>query len=159
VTLEGRKKTTKGGDIVIFETQDLKLVNADTIVMVAFEQVGCIIFCEKLQGYNMQVTKDVSLSFYGIGAKVGNIQFQVSEDTIVVVIEIPSHGEKWFKGIQLDLYFYHEFLKLEFRDIDFGAAICKELLSENYSRLLRVIKYFSRVREGSLGFTNITSYF
>jgi hypothetical protein len=31
----------------------------------------------------MQVTKEFALSFDGIGAKVGNIQFQVSEDTIV----------------------------------------------------------------------------
>jgi hypothetical protein len=36
-TLEDRMKTTKGGDIVIFEPQDMKLVNADPIVRVSFE--------------------------------------------------------------------------------------------------------------------------
>jgi len=83
VTPKGRKKTTNGGDNVIFEPQALKFVNVDPVVRVAFEQVGCIIFCEKLQGYNMQVTKEFELSFDGIGAKVENIQFQVSEDTII----------------------------------------------------------------------------
>jgi hypothetical protein len=44
--------------------------------------------------------------------------------------------------MQLDLACYHEFLKLEFRDTDFGATIPKELLLENHSNLLRIIKIF-----------------
>jgi hypothetical protein len=77
-TLEGRRRNKKGGDIVIFEPQGLRLVNVDPTIRASFEQVGCIRFCEKLQGYNMQVEKEFSLSFNGIGDKVGNIQFQVS---------------------------------------------------------------------------------
>jgi hypothetical protein len=88
------------------------------------------------------VEKEFSLSFNGIEAKVGNMQFQVSKDTIVVATEIPAHGEKWFKGMQLDLACYHEFLKPEFRDADFGATIPRELLLENHSNLLRVIQSF-----------------
>jgi hypothetical protein len=106
-TLEGRRRNTKGGDIVRFEPQGLRLVNADPTIRASFEQVGCIRFCEKIQGYNMKVEKEFPLSFNGIGAKVGNIQFQVSEDTIVSVTEIPAHGEQWFKGMQLDLSCYH----------------------------------------------------
>jgi ATP-dependent RNA circularization protein (DNA/RNA ligase family) len=52
-TPEGKRRTTKGGDIVRFEPQDLRLVNADPTIRISFEQVGCIIFCEKLHGYNM----------------------------------------------------------------------------------------------------------
>jgi hypothetical protein len=56
--------------------------------------------------------------------------------------KFPARGEKWFKGIQLDLACYHEFLKPEFRDTDFGATIPRELLLENHSKLLRVIQIF-----------------
>ena len=68
------------------------LVNANPIIRVSFEKVVCIRFCEKLQGYNMQVEKDFSLRFNGIGDKVGNIQFHVSEDTITASKEISAHG-------------------------------------------------------------------
>jgi hypothetical protein len=99
-------------------------------------------FVKSFKGTTCRWQKEFALSFNGIGAKVGNIQFQVSEDTIVVATEIPAHGEKWFKGMQLDLACYHEFLKPEFRDTDFGATIPRELLLENHSNLLRVIQRF-----------------
>jgi ATP-dependent RNA circularization protein (DNA/RNA ligase family) len=75
-TPEGRRRTTKGGDIVRFEPQDLRLVNADPTIRVSFEQVGCIRFCEKLQGYNMQVEKEFSLRFNGIEAKWETCNFR-----------------------------------------------------------------------------------
>jgi hypothetical protein len=92
-TPQGRRSNKKGGDIVRFEPQHLILVNAIPTIRVSFEQVGCIRFCEKLQGYNMLMAKEFALRFNGIGAKVGNIQFHVSEDTIVVATEIPARGE------------------------------------------------------------------
>jgi len=74
-TLDGIKKSTKGGDIVKFECQGLKLVNADPRIRVSFEQVSCIRFCEKLHRYNVQVEKEFALSFDGIRDKVGNLHF------------------------------------------------------------------------------------
>jgi hypothetical protein len=88
----------------------------------------------------MQVEKEFALIFNGIGDKVGNLQFQVSGFSIVVAIENPAHGEQWFKGMQLDLSCYHEFLKPEFRNINFGATIPRDILLENHSNLLRVIQ-------------------
>jgi hypothetical protein len=55
-TPQGRRKK-KGGDIVRFEPQDLRLVNADPTIRFYFEQVGCIGFCEKIQGYSMYMEK------------------------------------------------------------------------------------------------------
>jgi len=74
-TPEGRRMTTNGGDIVRFDPQDLRLVNANPTIMVSFEQMVCIRFCEKLQGYNIQVAKEFALCFNGIEAKVVNMQF------------------------------------------------------------------------------------
>jgi hypothetical protein len=70
---QGRRTTTKGVDIVRFDPQDLRLVNVDQTIRISFEQVGSIRFGENIQGYNMQVEKDFSLSFNGVDAKVGNM--------------------------------------------------------------------------------------
>ena len=71
----------------------------------------------------MQVEKEFALSFNGIESKVGNMQFQVFEDTIVVSTEIHARREKWFKDMQLDMACYHEFLKLEFRNTKLRATM------------------------------------
>ena len=74
MTTPNRKKH-KGGDILRFEPQDLTLINSDPLIRVAFEQVGCIRFFEKIQGYNVQLTKYFSLSFSGLDVKVGGLTF------------------------------------------------------------------------------------
>jgi hypothetical protein len=72
-TPESRRRNTKGGDIIRFQHQGLRLVNVDPTIRAYFEQVGCIKFCEKLHGYIMQVEKEFSLIFNGISDKVGNL--------------------------------------------------------------------------------------
>jgi hypothetical protein len=47
------------------EPQTLELVNFDPLFRVSFEKVGCISFCENIQGYNAWVTKEFSLNFNG----------------------------------------------------------------------------------------------
>jgi hypothetical protein len=44
--------------------------------------------------------------------------------------------------MQLDLAYYHEFLKPKFRNIDFGATIPREFLLENHRNLFTVIEMF-----------------
>jgi hypothetical protein len=50
------------------------LVNTNPIIRASFEQMGCIRFCEKLQGYNRQARREFADNFDGIKAKVGNLQ-------------------------------------------------------------------------------------
>jgi hypothetical protein len=59
-------KKYKGGNVLRYEPQDLTLVNSDLTYTMYFEQVGCIRFCEKIQGYNMQLTKKFSMNFNGV---------------------------------------------------------------------------------------------
>jgi hypothetical protein len=56
-TPQRKRKNARSGKVVRFEPQDLKLVNADPTIRVSFEQAGCIRFCENIQGYNVQLTK------------------------------------------------------------------------------------------------------
>ena len=78
-TPEQKKKYNKGGNIVRFKPQGLQLINSDPTIMAYFEQARCVRFCEKLQGYNMQVTKEFSLNFNAIDTKIGDLQFHVNE--------------------------------------------------------------------------------
>jgi hypothetical protein len=56
-----KNKECKKREVVRFEPQNLNLVNTDPTIRVSFEQVGCMRFCEKVQGYNVQLTKQFSL--------------------------------------------------------------------------------------------------
>jgi len=59
----------------------------------------------------VKVTKEFSMNFDGDIAKVGKLNFFVIESTIASTIEIPLEGEKWFKGMPLELQNYKVFTK------------------------------------------------
>lgn len=104
-------KKHKGGAIVRFEPQDVTVINADPAFRVAFEQVGCMRFCEKIQGYHLQLTKEFAKSFDGLQAKVGTLTFPVATQSIAEATEIPLNGEQWFKGMEFDLIHFKDFFK------------------------------------------------
>jgi hypothetical protein len=112
--------------------------------MVSFEQDGCMIFCERIQGYNVQLTKEFALNFNGVNTVIVEVTFPISKETISATTKIPIQGEKWFKGMPLELMFYIDFLKLQYRKQKIGATIPMEYLLEPYEKLLRVIqRYFT----------------
>jgi hypothetical protein len=101
-------------------------------------------FCEKIQGYNVNVTKDFSLNFNGVHSRIVDFTFQVSEETMVVATEITIQGYKWFKCMPLDPIFYTNFLKPKYKKHKVGATIPRECILENYENLLRVVqRYFT----------------
>jgi hypothetical protein len=93
-TLQSKRKNARSGKVVRFEPQDLTLVNADPTIRVSFEQDRCIRFCENIQGYNAQLTKQFSLTFTGVSTTIDGITFQVSEETISVATRDPYAGRK-----------------------------------------------------------------
>jgi hypothetical protein len=138
------KKKHRGGNVLRYEPQSLSLVNSDPAFRVSFEQAGCIRFCEKIQGYNQQLTKDFSLNYNGVQTIVVGVIFPVSEESIAVATEIPILGERWFKGMPLDSVFYIDFLKPKYISQKIGATIPREYVLEPYEKLLRVIqRYFT----------------
>jgi hypothetical protein len=84
-----KKKIYKGGDIVRFEPQGLQLLDSNPIFRESFQAVGCLTFCEKLQGGHMEVAKQFSLNFDGVKMKVGSLEIQVTEQTIAQLQRCP----------------------------------------------------------------------
>ena len=143
MTSQGKKKY-KGGNVFRYEPQGMTLVNSDPAYKVSFEHVGCMRFYEKVQEYNLYLTKHFDLNFNGVNTTIAGITFPVSEETISVATEIPTQGEKWFKGMPLDPSFYIDFLKPKYRKKKIGATIPKEYVLKPYENILRVIqKYFT----------------
>ena len=116
-----KKKYNKGGSVLRCEPQSLKLVNFDPEFRVSFEQVGCMRFCEKIQGFNVQFMKEFALNFNGVQTNIVDITFHLSEETVVATTEIPVQGEKWFKGMPLDPTFYTNFLETHVQKVEFWS--------------------------------------
>jgi hypothetical protein len=137
-----KKKYNKGGILFICEPQSLKLMNSNLAFRISFEQVGCMRFCEKIQEYNVQVTKEFAINFNSVQTRIVDITFQVSEETVAVSTEIPVQGENWFKGMPLDPSFYTNFLKPKYKKKNFGATIPRECILEHYEKMLRVVQQY-----------------
>ena len=76
--MAAHKKTNKGGSVVRYEPVDLKLVMEDPSFAEAFTNARCMRFCQKLQGYHAQVSKDSAVNFVGNASKVGILSFTAS---------------------------------------------------------------------------------
>jgi hypothetical protein len=92
----------------------------------------------------VQLTKQFSLNFNGVGKIIARVTFLVSQGTISATTDIPTQGEKWFKGISLVPSFYIDFVKPKYRKQKICTTIPREYLLEPYEKILRVIhKYFT----------------
>lgn len=138
-----KEKKHKEGSIVQFEPQDVIVTNVDPAIIVDFEQVGCLRFCENIKGYNLQVTKEFAKVFDGLQAKVGALTSLFSARSIADPTKIILHGEEWFKGMELDLVHFKYILKPQQQQA-YGFVVPRRYLQEHHSKLLEVIqRYFT----------------
>ena len=63
-----------------------------------FEQCGWLVFCQRLQGHDANVTLAFSQGFDGKTVKIGDFTIEVTETSIAVAIDLPCIGERWFKN-------------------------------------------------------------
>ena len=134
-------KKNKGGAIVRFEPQNISAINADPTIRVAFQQVGCMRFCETIQGYHLQLTKEFAKGFDGVKEKLGSLTFPISSQTISEPTEIPLGGEEWFKGMEFNLDNFEDFLKPKHWK-RYGYVVPRSHLQDHHSKLLEVIQRY-----------------
>jgi hypothetical protein len=104
-------KTHKGGEIIRIEPYEMQLLDYEPLIREAFQRVGCINLYQKMQRGHPEVAREFSLNFNGTKPKVGMLEFEVSQLSILVATKIPNTGEKWFKEMSLNYSFSKEFLK------------------------------------------------
>lgn len=136
------KNIQRRGNCLRYEPENANAVMEDQMVMEDFSKVGCLRFCEKLQGCHTQVSKEFSLHFSVTTTKVGMINMPVTPEIIDDVTEIPRGQKYWFKGFRFDMEPCKEFMKLEFVDMDLNNAIPRSCIKDKYAKLLFNIKIY-----------------
>jgi hypothetical protein len=122
----------------------MQLLDVEHLIREVFQRVGCFNFCQKMQRGHPEVAKDFSLDFDGTKSKVGTLELEVYEETIIATIEIPNVGERWFKSMNLNASFSKEFLKPECQGDNLSKGVPRSHLVEGFDNILRVIqRYFT----------------
>jgi hypothetical protein len=67
-----------------------------------FKRAGWEPFLRKFNGYNDAITLQFALHFDGETAKVGGLEFRVTEEFIAEAVELPTTGQRWMKGQPVD---------------------------------------------------------
>jgi hypothetical protein len=133
------------------EPQDLTLINEDPNVRESFEQVGCMHYCEKIQGYNVKLAEQFALRFNEFCTVIAGITFRVTEETLSTTTDIPPRSERWSKGMPLDMLCYEEFIKPNSLNGKIRASVLNRYLQEPFQKLLKVIrKYFTCERRSDI---------
>ena len=86
-----------GGPSLRKELGDIGYIESHLELCQLFKVSGCYRFCEKIQGSHQQVAEAFALSFDGSKLVIRREEFQVDEDLIAKVTELPRIGESWFK--------------------------------------------------------------
>jgi hypothetical protein len=100
--------------VVKTDPSDMHLFYVDPMIMEVFQRVGFLYFYQNMQRGHPEVARKFSLNFDGTKTKVGTLELEVSEATIVPSTEIPNTGERWFKSMTLNAAFYKDFLKTDY---------------------------------------------
>jgi len=87
------RKHYKGGVVLHYEPTYMKLLEEELAFTQSFSSVGCLRFCQKLQGFHAKITKDFALNFTWIGTKVGILSLNISPDNTSHATKIPRSGE------------------------------------------------------------------
>jgi len=85
------------------------------------------------------VARQFVLHFDGLKTKVGDLDFEVSEASIVATTRIPNTRERWFKSMTLNSAFSKEFLKPNYQTYNFSKGVPKIHLVENFDKMLKII--------------------
>lgn len=92
--------SSRGGGKIINQIEPLTqlfFVEYDDCT-VKFEQCEWLVFCQKLQGHDANVTLAFAQGFDGKTTKIGDFTFEVIKASIATVTGLPCTGERWFKN-------------------------------------------------------------
>jgi hypothetical protein len=122
----------------------MHIFDAKPIVREVFQRVGYLSFFQNMQRGHLEVASKFSLHFDGLKTKVGDLEFEVSESSIVVATRIPNTGRVWFKSITLNVSFSKDFLKPDYHTDNLSKGVPRSHLVEYFDKMLKIIqRYFT----------------
>jgi hypothetical protein len=107
-----------------------------------FKQAGWELFLKKFDGYNDAITLQFSLHFEGGVAKVGELEFEVTEKFISEAIQLPTTGQIWTKGQPVDKNICTQLLKPQYRGTQWSEGTSRSWLEPQWAQLLAILQRY-----------------
>ena len=104
-----------------------------------FIRAGWHSFLTNLQGHNDAVSLQFSLGFDGHIAKVGSLEFSVTEESISLATGLPRTGDRWFKNFRLPRKDYDYVFKPEFLVVKGEKGFSKLWVRDEFHNSLLII--------------------
>jgi hypothetical protein len=114
------------------------------------EEFGWLSFIRKFDGFNISVAWQFALSFDGCRAKVGDVQLEITEQSLSLATSLPVKGQKWSKSYKVnDVLWTLLFRSRTVRSCNKGLPA--KMLKPHWYDLLMIIKQLVTC-EGRYGF-------
>jgi hypothetical protein len=107
-----------------------------------FKQAGWEPFLKKFDGYNDAITLQFSLHFEGGFAKVGELEFEVTEKFVSEAIQLPTTGQRWTKGQPVDKQLCTQLLKPQYRETQWSEGTSRSWLEPQWAQLLAILQRY-----------------
>jgi hypothetical protein len=107
-----------------------------------FKQAGWEPFLKKFDGYNDAITLQFALHFEGGSAKVGELEFEVTEKFISEAIQLPTTGQRWTKGQPVDKKLCTQLLKPQYRETQWSEGTSRSWLEPQWAQLLAILQRY-----------------
>jgi hypothetical protein len=107
-----------------------------------FKQAGWEPFLKKFNGYDDAITLQFALHFNGETAKVGGLEFRVTEEFIAEAIELPTTGQRWTKGQPVDKELCAQLLKPQYRNTKWTEGTSRAWLEPQWAQLLIILQRY-----------------
>jgi hypothetical protein len=83
----------RSGSLQIFEPIGISLIEQNSDHLDAFKRLGCLRFCQKLDGHHLAVNRDFVKNYREGKTQVGPKDINLTVDLIAEVTKIPMTGE------------------------------------------------------------------
>jgi hypothetical protein len=107
-----------------------------------FKQAGSEPFLKKFDGYNDAITHQFSLRFEDGTAKVGELEFEVTEEFIAEEIQLPTIGQRWTKGQPVDKKLCMQLLKPQYRETKWSEGTLRSWLEPQWAQVLAILQRY-----------------
>jgi hypothetical protein len=114
------------------------------------EEFGWLPFIRKFNGFNISVARQFALSFDGCRTKVGDLQLEITEQSLSLATSLPVKGQKWSKSYKVnDVQWTLLFRSRTVNSCNRGLPA--KMLKPRWYDLLMIVKQFVTC-EGRYGF-------
>lgn len=137
------KKAHKSGKIVRTEPVDMCLFDTEPMAREMFRRAGCLSFCQNMQRGHSKVVKQFALNFDGKKTRVGDLEFEVTEASILAATGIPISRENWFKAMVFSSPFVKDLFKPEYQANYLSKSVPRNQLIDQFGMLKIIQRYFS----------------